>query len=136
MKSLILALSLLSSALASADQACSALGNVKGHYRLQSYTCTGLSGDRLSVEHIVEHRPHTYGNYLITSGPMAVGISTEPSSLDLCGEVDGVVTVKTCVRSNCTPQNWTYTFSRDRVQLNANGCIAEFTKIVSTSASY
>ena len=128
MKKLILSFALLLTQIASADQACMALSNYVGAYQLVRHTCVNFFGDKLYVDAHHEPRPPYYFNYILTSGPMAVGVSLAPSALDQCLITGTNVMVKTCAGYPCMPQNWSYNFNGNKAVLYADGCVAEFVR--------
>lgn len=123
----ILLVLLTAYASARADQACSALSKYIGTYFLVNKTCNGQFGVRLTVDYYHQNWGNRHTNFILGSGPMAVGVSMSPESFDHCTVNGDNVSVQTCTSGqSCAPKNWTYNFSGKKAILFADGCTAVF----------
>jgi hypothetical protein len=128
MKKIIIAISIfISTSVAHADPACTALGNFVGiKYKLVSKTCNNpvFFGDDFKVE---PYEASNFSGYNLTSGSASIGPATSTESTDRCTASGETVAVETCAYDqSCIPRGWLYTISKSSVVFSMNGCEAKY----------
>jgi hypothetical protein len=111
---------------AQANDACSSLSQYAGVYHLVSKDCDGgVFGEILTIEPNSQNAQQ----YMIVSGGIGIGPSSQANSADTCNAKDESLQVSTCTSDqSCLPQAWSYTISKSSVNFSARGCMAKYQK--------